>query len=283
LPGFVKRSSEGTAYCSLPFFGPNGGVLCAQDSIMEDIHRALIGYVLDFMQNQPEALTASIYTPFLFERFQCYDDLMPGAVVVPKTTLCLSLANNTLWDSKLRYDLRRAEKSDMTISTVVSPARVEFFYQIYAQNCREYGIPLKPWQTIEILVEKGIPAKRVRCYFGFLDEKMVAGLMILFSPGTASYYIPCTLAEVRTIQPGSALIDRAIRDARQMGIGCWNWESSPSPESGVFHFKKKWGSQASEYRIYVRVFCDLEKLRRLGAKGFSSNFPYFYIFPYDRL
>lgn len=282
LPGFVKRSEQGFAYCSLPFFGANGGVLCGPDGAQEDIHRALIGFALEYMQTQPDALTATFYTPFLFDRFSYYEGLMPEAVSILKETLFLDLCASR-WDSKLQYDLRRAEKAGLAVSSEVTPERVRSFYQIYEQNCMDYGIPLKPFQTIEFLVEKGIAAKKVQCYFGYVKGKMVAGLMILFSPCTASYYIPCTLAEARTLQPGSMLIDRAVQDARQIGIRYWNWESSPSPESGVFHFKKKWGSQASEYRIYVRVFCDLEKLRRLGAKGLSSNFPYFYIFPYDRL
>jgi hypothetical protein len=283
LPGFVKKSEKGSAYCSLPYFGPNAGVLCAPDAGKENsIHRALIGSALDYMQSQPDALTAAFYTPFLFDKFFYYEELMPEAVVVVKKTLFLDLPA-ARWDSKLQYDLRRAERAGLTVSSEVTLERMRFFYQIYEQNCIDYGIPLKPPQAIEYLMEGGVSEKKARCYFGYLKGKMVAGLMILYSPCTASYYIPCTLAEARTIQPGSMLIDRAIQDAKQIGIRYWNWESSPSPESGVYHFKKKWGSQTHEYRIYVQLFCDLNKLQRLGPSGLTSFFPHLYIYPYDRL
>src|SRR4051812_34188191 len=50
LPGFIKKSPAGLAYCSLPFFGPNAGVLCAGGDAESEIHRELLTTVLRYLQ-----------------------------------------------------------------------------------------------------------------------------------------------------------------------------------------------------------------------------------------
>ncbi|HEY7120309.1 MAG TPA: hypothetical protein VH475_27220 [Tepidisphaeraceae bacterium] len=42
LPGFIRAGATGAAYCSLPFFGPNAGVICAPHCDERAIHNALL-------------------------------------------------------------------------------------------------------------------------------------------------------------------------------------------------------------------------------------------------
>lgn len=99
LPGFTRRADPGISYCSLPYFGPNAGVLCAADEMERPVHSALIAAVLDYMHSQRDPLTASFYTPFYFDRYQCYDVLLPEAIIVPKSTLFLFLPD-AMWDGR---------------------------------------------------------------------------------------------------------------------------------------------------------------------------------------
>jgi lipid II:glycine glycyltransferase (peptidoglycan interpeptide bridge formation enzyme) len=136
---------------------------------------------------------------------------------------------------------------------------------------------------IELLLEKGVSGQLASCYFAIHQEQMIGGLLILWGGLTASYYTPCSLASARTLQPGPALIDCAVKDARQRGIRYWNWESSPSRESGVYRYKQKWGSLEQDYRIYLVPFRELDDYRQLGKGKLASEFPYFFVYPYDQL
>jgi hypothetical protein len=169
------------------------------------------------------------------------------------------------------------------ISKDITPERVETFYAIYERNCKDYDIPLKPKKCVEFLVDKGVRSKHAGIYFAFYEGEMIGGLLVIWSPLTASYYIPCTLANARTLQPGAALIEQAIDDARARGIQIWNWESSSSRESGVYRFKEKWGSVEGSYRISVQTFHPRERFQQLGKDGILRHFPFYFVYPFDLL
>ncbi len=282
LPGFVRRAAPGLAYCSLPYFGPNAGVDCADDGHSAEIHSALLTAALDYMSGQPDPLTASFYTPFMFDSYENYAAAMPQAEIVPKITLYLDLHNPT-WESKIRYDLNKAKKLGLSVSTELSPEGIETLYEIYRENCADHGIPLKPMPAIEFLLTKGIESGRVGGYLAFEGDTIIGGLIIIWGPSTVSYYLPCATARGRWAQVNTLLIDWAIKEAGRRGVRFWNWESSPSIDSGVYKFKSKWGSIERDYRVYVRMFTSIENLRAIGTAGLSAHYPFFYIYPFEFL
>lgn len=281
LPTFVRESAQGMVYCSLPYFGPNAGVLCDNEARAE-VHSALLTALLD-RAKADAALSCSVYTPFLFDEFALYDAVIPEAIVVNKFTQYLDLRITT-WDKgAIARNIGKAKKSGVEISSDITPGRVDTFYTIYEQNCQDYGIPLKPRKCVDFLVSERVLGRYTGIYFAFHEGEMIGGVLVIWGPLVASYYIPCVLAEARTLQPGPALIERAIQEARARGIRFWNWESSPSRDSGVYQFKKKWGSVEGTYRIYVQAFRPREFFQRLGVDGILRHFPYFYVYPFDLL
>jgi len=280
LPGFLKRSDLGITYCSLPFFGPNAGVVCRNDNSTGVIHSKLIAYVIEFMEKYEGSVSASFYTPFLFDNFSYYDSLINNAVVVNKCTQYLDLSKSNS-NKKITYDIRKSQKEGVVISEKVTEFKIDTLYALYGQNCEEYQIPIKPKPGVKFLLTEGIKTGKVKVYFAYHKDIMIGGLIMLWGPSTASYYLPCTLNSARHLQPNTLLIDHAINDAKKNGITYWNWESSPSTESGVFAFKKKWGSVQSEYRIYIKNFMDKEKIKKLGSDQIADNFPYFYVYPFN--
>ena len=282
LPGFVRTSGIGSVYCSLPFFGPNAGVICANDDRIRECHETLLYAVLVRLRGQEKLLSATFYTPLFFDQFEYYDYSLPDAIVVNKFTHTIYLPDFKA-SSSIAYDLRKAKNFCVTTGTEITPQNVDRFYEIYKRNCTDYGIPVKLKRAIDFLLGASDSANHVRCYFAFHEGTMIAGLLVLFSSLTTSYYLPCALHRSRSLQGGTILIDQAIRDAQRRGIQHWNWESSPSRDSGVYKFKKKWGSIESGYRIYVVPYKSEKIFKRIGKEQLSLNFPYFFVYPFDRL
>jgi hypothetical protein len=280
LPAFVKESESGCVLSSLPFFGPNAGVLCHH----EDRSIAHQWLLHDFLRRAEEmgALSCSIYTPFSFREFALYDTHFAPHQVVEKFTQYLDLEAME-WPKDIERKLRRAERASVSVSSEVTDERLSAFYEIYRRNCADYGIPLKPWECIQSLAGDAARGKYTHFYFAYIDGNLVAGLLVLFSPLTASYYIPCSVAEFRTHQPGTLLAERAMSDARSLGLKYWNWESSPGRDSGVYTFKKRWGSLEDGYRVYVKTFQSEEKIRQVGRDRIAKEFPYYFVWPFDRL
>ena len=112
---------------------------------------------------------------------------------------------------------------------------------------------------------------------------MISGLLTLFSAATASYYLPCTLREARPLQPATYLIDQAFAHVKSLGVRHWNWEGSPSRESGVYQFKARWGSVESAYRTLILPFQPPEVFRALGRERIARDFPFFFVYPFNQL
>jgi hypothetical protein len=282
LPAFSIKSQAGTIYSSLPFFGPNAGVLCNADESQAEIHQALLKALLRHAE-QANALSCSIYTPFLFKGFSLYDSLMPEAIVVNRFTQYLALTTTSWRQGALARNLRKAEREGVEIDKRVTPQRLEIFYTIYRQNCIEYDIPQKPRKCVEFLTQSSFIGRYTDIYFAFYRGEMIGGLLVVYSPQTVSYYIPCSITKARTLQPGALLINQALKEAQARDVKYWNWESSPSREDGVYRFKEKWGSSESLYRIYVQAFCSPETFQQLGQDTITSQFPFYFVYPFDRI
>lgn len=281
LPAFRREADAGVVYSSLPFFGPNAGVLCSENEGRIEVHTALLRALIE-QAGEDEALSCSVYTPFLFDEFALYDAIFDDAVVVDKFTHYLDLST-AAWSASVAYDIRKARNAGLEIVDSPTPEQIAAFYDIYVQNCREFGIPQKPQLCIDLLLSEDIVGRSSQLYVAVIGGQVVAGLLVLWSVSTLSYYMPCTLSSVRSLQPGSLLIDHAVARARERGIRIWNWESSPSRTSGVAHFKRKWGSLEASYRIYVQALRPPEVFARLGATTLAAQFPYFFVYPFDRL
>jgi len=280
MPAFQKHSASGSVVCSLPFFGPNAGVLCASQDRSE-AHPMLLQELLR-LASEAGALSCSVYTPFLFNEFGLYESSFGDAVVVDKFTQYLDLSTSQ-WSGEIDRKVRRAQRASVHVTSEVTGERLASFYAIYRQNCADYGIPPKPWECIEFLTSERVRGRFSQIYFATMENRVIAALLVLFSPTTASYYIPCSLEDYRSHQPGTLLVDHAARDARTRGLKYWNWESSPSRDSGVYTFKKRWGSKEEEYRVYVKTFQPEEKIKALGRARIAQDFPYYFVWPFDRL
>jgi len=282
LPGFLKTSEIGTCFCSMPFFGPNAGVICREDDQSERVHSSLLNFLLSYMQDLKSPLSVSIYTPFLFREFDYYRNSLKAAVEVDKTTQYLSVGKFQP-DKKLRYDLRKAEKAGVVISRAESMDDAEKLYSVYYQNCLDYRIPPKPRDVVLELVSAGCSSRHVSTFIARHDREIVAGLIVLWAAKTASYYLPCVREDARTLQVLSLLVSHGLREAADRGITYWNWEASPSADSGVYKFKRKWGSEQGYYKIFVKVFKENVALKNLGKKLILDQFPYFYVYPFSEL
>ena len=281
IPGFIKKSSFGSAYCSLPYFGPNAGLII--DSSHRDMASSILEKAINIIaKRNKDLLTISFYTPFLDSKFAHYEKALGKYIEVKKFTQYLDLGQ-AKWDKKIQYDIRKCVNSGVAVEKTINTRNINDLYRIYLENCRDYKIPIKPKIAVEYLIKRGVKENKIGYYFAFSkNKKMVGGLIVIWSPKTASYYIPCSLKSVRSLQINTFLIDTAVSEAKKRGIKYWNWESSPSVDSGVFQFKKKWGSKVSKYKIFIKLFCREEKIKEIGFKNISKFFPRFYIYPFNK-
>ena len=278
MPSLTKSSALGKVISSMPFFGPNAGVLCANNEIIAPVLAELQRWVVEH-----NPISASIYTPFEdHEAESIYATLLPGALRIEKFTNFIKLDSLSL-SSSLMYDLRKAEKGGVVVEETSDISLVPDIYAIYIRNCEDYGIPPKPYVCVEELVRSSASHDGTATYIARKDGQIIGALIMIYSPITASYYLPCSIHEFRSFQPTSLLIHHAMMESKKRGLAYWNWEASPSRESGVYKFKKKWGSEDGSYSIFILPGRSKEDFAHWGQQGISSAFPFFFVYPFHLL
>ena len=285
LPGMLHRSQGRSCYNSLPFFGPNAGVLAAahEPVLYAELAAALTRAAVERARSEG-ALSAVFYSAFNPGRRALpnpeLDSLRP--VVIARTTLFTALtAEGTKWPQDIRYDIRKAEKAGVAVEPAIRAEDLDAVYALYRRNCEDNGTPLKPRECLESLLRAG--PERAAAYSARLDGKLIAALLVLKGPRTASYYLPCSDPEHRGLQAGTLLADRACRDAMSAGLEYWNWEGSPGRDSGVYKFKRKWNAEEIPYEISVVRLAETAALRELGSRGLAEAFPFYFVYPYSEL
>ncbi|MFH0759018.1 MAG: GNAT family N-acetyltransferase, partial [Bacteroidota bacterium] len=139
LPGFIKSSDLGTVYSSLPFFSPNASIICDYNStIYKEIHRSLYDFLLNHLKNY-EMISASFCTPFnAYKIMPVYNEYFRKSFIVNKFTSYLKL-NEFKLNPGLEYDIRKAIKSGVIISSEIKANDIDIIYEIYYNNCMDYG------------------------------------------------------------------------------------------------------------------------------------------------
>jgi hypothetical protein len=64
------------------------------------------------------------------------------------------------------------------------------------------------------------------------------------------------------------------------GVERFNWQSSPSRESGVYIFKKRWGAIEGQHVILTKVFTDAEVFTSRPLEQIRAAYGHHFVLPY---
>lgn len=282
LPGLHLRTVHLNVWLSLAYFGPNAGALAPEDP-------DLVRHLVEAAQADARGLgcaSMTIYAPLSADAEPYRAGLEGAEFEVERVSQCLPIpptGAESVWPGKVRYDIRRARSLGVTARPVADESEADLVWQIYRDNCAEHGIPMKPLEHIRRLFETAGP------HGVFLlaehEGDVIAGLICLAGGGVLSYYLPCSRAGSRALQPGLLLLDRAVEIAQSSGCRLLNFESSPRAEDSVYRFKARCGGEPVPYRTFVKLLTAdaLETYRALTPAGVAAEAPHAFVVPFDAL
>jgi FemAB-related protein (PEP-CTERM system-associated) len=212
---------------SLPFVN-YGGVLASSD----EARRALVGAARD--------LACSRGCRHLELRHA--GRRVPDAPVRQhKVAMRLPLAPN-LWerfDRKVRNQVRKAEKSDLTVESGGANLLPEF-YGVFARNMRDLGTPVYS-RTFFREVLRAFP-DRARVIVVRQQTKPVAAGIAYRTGSTVEMPWASSLREFNPLCPNHLLYWHAIETAIADGCDTFDFGRS-TPGGGTFKFKEQWGAE----------------------------------------
>jgi hypothetical protein len=289
LPMFVHRAAEGTIVNSLPWYGSHGGCVLA-DGADDRTRQALLEEYVRRVAALEAVSATLILLPSEEAAIETYrralrptvEDFRIGQVThlpdggdAPEERLADTLQRKT------RNLVRKALRQPFACHVRDDDEAWRFLYETHAVNLAAIGGRAKPWPHFEALREH-MPRDSRRLYVVSDGDRAVAALLLLYYRDTVEYLTPVVDAAYRSRQALSFVIHAAMLDAIREGRRRWNWGGTWPTQQTLMHFKSGWGAAESRYSYLVNAPNAAARLSPLKPR-LADVFPYYYVYPYDRL
>jgi FemAB-related protein (PEP-CTERM system-associated) len=170
--------------------------------------------------------------------------------------LDLPASEDALWqqlDRKVRNQVRKAQKSDLTVQHG-GRELVGDFYRVFAENMRDLGTPVYSRRLFERVAELFPTESRVHVIRH--AGQPVAGSVTLAHTGTVLVPWASSLRHYRQLCPNMLLYWSMLEHAVSSGARVFDFGRS-SVDASTLAFKLQWGAesepQAWEYRLLART------------------------------
>lgn len=227
--------------CSLPFCDI-GGCLSEDDGIK----RKLIDAALEIANRHR---ISTIHIRSRAAALPATDSEHAG-----KVSMLLSLPESSAtllasFKSKLRSQIRKAEKNGLTFRMGRDKSALEQFYHVLSSNMRDIGSPVHSKQWFESIRKRY--AQDMAIGIVCKDEIPVGAGMLLFLENKAAIPWASTLSKYNHLAPNMLLYWGLLKYATDRHCTVFDFGRSSYGE-GTYKFKKQWGARAVplEWKIY---------------------------------
>jgi len=252
LPVCMFKSLSGNKnICSLPFCDV-GGVVADSNEIKD----ALIQHALKIVDQQRATSLE------MRQRLTCQEPNVD--MTDQKVSMLLDLPDtaDSLFESfksKLRSQIRKAEKNGLTFDYANDKKSVEDFYYVFSRNMHNLGSPTHSKKWFHALREsygKDFLVGRV-----WFEDKIVGSGILLFSGNNVSIPWASTLRDYNRLAPNMMLYWNLLRISCERGCKQFDFGRSTYGE-GTYRFKQQWGAEP--------VLLDWQTLDKQGEPEVAS-------------
>lgn len=148
--------------------------------------------------------------------------------------------------SKLRSQIRRAQKENMTVR-VGGAECLDEFYGVFARCMRDLGTPVYSKQFFQSICQHFPKESRI-CLVSSNGMPLAAGFLYAFR---SVLEIPWAASDKRftRLAPNMLLYSSVLEHACQEGFQVFDFGRS-TPDSGTYRFKEQWGAQPHQLHWY---------------------------------
>jgi len=279
-----KAGKFGTVFNSLPYYGSNGGVIQSRENV-----EAKQNLIKEFfsLAKKKNACSATIVTNPLLKDNHLYEEVIDDHIIDERIGQITHIPANPddelikIFDDPRPRNIRRAHKEGIKVSSGNERSSVEFLYQIHVENMQTIGGLNKSWDFFEKLLTN-MPADMWSVYIGSKEDEPVSALLLFYFNGTVEYFTPVIKSEHRNTQALALVIFEAMKDAaNKRGCKNWNWGGTWLSQTGVYDFKKRWGTSDYPYYYYTKLFN--KSVRSSSKEVLLKDYPGFFVLPFTEL
>ncbi len=142
--------------------------------------------------------------------------------------------------SKLRSQIRKAEKNGLTSVIANNQTQIDDFYQIFAINMRKLGSPVHSKKWFECLFNHY--AQHIILSVVYSDKVPVGAGIVLRTANKAAIPWASTVAEHNKLAPNMMLYWSLLEHVSDLGCTEFDFGRSTYDE-GTYKFKRQWGAE----------------------------------------
>lgn len=291
LPAFLYECSLGNLMLSLPFPPSYGGIAVETGSPhKEAVYAALLARLTEEGRRH-NCLLVTICTPPFFgdvslyrkhfrpdyelENFHQYLDLKADFTPGDGTVQPKNLRDN------IKRNIERARKCGLRVSLADDDERFARWYEIHCQRMAEVGGQALPRPLFEGLRRHLLESRRGAFAYALDGEKIIGGALVVGLNQVIDYYMGSSDSAHAKSQPNSLLMSELMKLAHERGYRYWNWQSSHSRESPVYHYKAGWGSHEGNHYFLTKALGDISELKRTPLPVVREKYRWRYVLPYS--
>lgn len=153
---------------------------------------------------------------------------------------------------RLRRDIRKAARSGLEIRTLTDAAAGDSLFEMYSRTVSRHGGALRyTADYFRALIELSARTSRLRVLIAAQGGE-IAGFVAIARHGDTAYYLHGGAAEKHLkSSPSDLLLNQAIHDARDDGLGRFSLMASPPGQPSLVRYKEKWGGDTRSLRTYT--------------------------------
>jgi len=187
----------------------------------------------------------------------------PGSSFKPVSAKCTLLDlrgydREKIWEGykkNIRRDVRKAQRSGITIRSGDFREDVDIFYKLYLasmeRNRAMAKYPLHWFETLyEIVTKKGLGAILI----AELDEVAIAGVVLIYSASSTHYFHNGSQYEFLRFCPNELLVHFSLEKAIGRGNSFFDFMGSDPNDLSLLRYKEKWGGQSKDVCTYVKDY-----------------------------
>ena len=178
-------------------------------------------------------------------------DVVPpaGFTVIPNTTHMLEI-NGRQYDEiwldyrkKIRRDVRKAEKSGVTIEEAADDTGLVTFYSLYLESMsRNQALAKYSLKLVRAIHSLLVPNGTSALFLAYREGRAIAGILVVDSESISHYLLAGSRTEDLKYGANDLLISEAIRRAADKGLDYFDFLPSGPDDPALVRFKTKWGA-----------------------------------------
>lgn len=228
----MKIPLVGKHICSLPYCDVGYG-LADNHSVLTEMHQFLIEQLQQVSGRKLEIRNVK-HLSSSTDNFQ--NKKVRMLLSLPESSEALIAS----FKSKLRSQIRKAEKNGLTFETGTSSDLINDFYNVYTENMRDLGSPAHAEKWFREVIKSYDTNSLISVVY--YDERPVGGGLIIKSGNKASIPWASTLHDFNRLAPNMLLYWSLLAHCADNGVRVFDFGRSTF-EEGTYRFKKQWGAE----------------------------------------